>query len=716
MLTLQKGDSVEVASVTTDAISLDRLLDTEWLLTNERGGYSSSTVVGCNTRRYHGLLIGSLNPPVNRVLGLANCLEMVIFKGKVFELSTFEFNGKFAPKGFTHIKRFRRDTGAHFDFQLDTPDGPIELTKSVYLLGDSDTVAVVYEFKSTGVLAPTDSPTESVEFALRPFAAMRDFHGLQKSYAPLVSKAADNGLSIHHNAPGSSELFLKCCLASCKGDSSVWDNRTEKARAAEPLRLRKDPQWWFNFLYRKDRQRGQDCTEDLWSPGFYKCRIDSPARIVLWADLKAHNAATAGAANSRFDLDCAVKILNKHQNKIVSAAKSRDPKLATLYLAADQFVTKRQFRAAARESDSKPQTTILAGFPWFADWGRDAFIALPGLLLSTGRFDEAKSVLTTFAAAADDGMIPNRFDDYTDSVHFNSIDASLWFIDSAFQYLYATDDSKMFMQDLLPTIRWIVDSYHKGTRFDIHADDDGLITAGNEKLQLTWMDSKYGDVAFTPRYGKAVEINALWYNALSHLGRFYDARDRRTAERYNSMSDKVAASFFRLFWNQPARYLNDCILPDGSADASIRPNQIYAASLAFSPLSLEYQKSVVDTVQNHLLTPYGLRTLSPEDERYKGKYAGPQPERDACYHQGTVWPYLIGPFVQAYLKVNDFSKQSKKDAAGFIEPLLQHMTQDSCLGQISEIFDGDSPQNPKGCIAQAWSIAQLIRAYHLIND
>ncbi len=313
-------------------------------------------------------------------------------------------------------------------------------------------------------------------------------------------------------------------------------------------------------------------------------------------------------------------------------------------------------------------------------------------------------------------MIPNRFDDRSDTAYFNSVDASLWFINAAFQYLNATNDTQTFTQQLLPVIRWIIDSYNKGTRFGINADADGLITAGNSETQLTWMDAKYDGVAFTPRYGKAVEINALWYNGLCWLAQSYTGRNIENAKHYKSMADKVAASFCELFWNESTGSLNDCILPDGSVDTSLRPNQIFAVSLPFSPLSVQQQKSVVDAVQKNLLTPYGLRTLNSEDSRYKGKYTGPQQHRDEAYHQGTVWPYLIGPFVASFLKVNDFSQESKKKAAEFIEPLMQHLTEDGSLGQLCEIFDGDAPHKPKGCIAQAWSIAELIIAYQMINS
>ena len=699
MLTLQKTKNTVISSVPTSDRPIDDLLSKEWLLTNNRGGYASSTIIGCNTRRYHGLLIGSLTPPINRIVALANCLEMVIINGNIFNLSTFEFYDKVTPEGFTFLKQFRQDAGVHFDYVL----GGLELTKSVYLLRDSDTAVIIYDFTTV---------TEPIEFVLRPFVGLRDFHTLQKSYAHLRSEWLDNSLIVRHDVTDSCELFLSC----------------------PSMKFEEDPQWWFNFIYRNDRERGQDFAEDLWTPGFFKCRIDSPAKIVFHCNLQAsHSTSPAGES----DIHQSIKDLLTHQRTVIAAAKTRDRKFRTLCLAADQFIATRNIQKGQQSPERKrgvekmheQQTTILAGFPWFADWGRDAFIALPGLLLETGRFDEAKSVLTTFAQAADDGMIPNRFDDYTNTAHFNSADASLWFINAAFRYLDVTGDLKTFEQKFLPTIHSIVDSYHKGTCFGICADADGLITAGDSETQLTWMDTKYNGVAFTPRHGKAVEINALWYNSLSLLAQFYSSHSARPSRhkkkntqyaiqhtQYENMADKVRDSFCRLFWNESAGCLNDCILPDGTIDATLRPNQIFAVSLPFSPLTPQQQTSVVNTIQQNLLTPYGLRTLAPSDSRYKGTYTGPQQQRDEAYHQGTIWPYLIGPFVEAYLKVNGFSKRSKREAAEFIEPLMQHLTDDGCLGQVCEIFDGDPPHKPKGCIAQAWSVAELIRAYRLIHN
>lgn len=684
MLTL-KTDDTRIASISPADWTIDELLEKEWLLTNSRGGYAGGTVAGCNTRRYHGLLVGSLNPPVNRIVALSNCLETLIIAGREMHLSTFEFDDRLSPQGWQYLQEFQRDVGVQFRYRLNG----IELTKSVYLDTDSDMVALVYTFAGVG---------DGLDFVLRPFVTLRDFHALQKSYANLTCLQQGPNLLVRHDVPYSCQLLLR----------------------PEDMGFQQDPQWWFNFSYRREKQRGQDYTEDLWSPGFFKCRVDSPARFVLWAklyDADGHQTPPLSSAIAdakpdagKFNLDRLRRKLRKEQSALLKNMDGKDPDLRTLWLASSQFIAQRQIIG------KKSAATILAGFPWFADWGRDAFLALPGLLTCTGRLSEAESVLTTFAEAADEGMIPNRFDDYSNTAHYNSVDASLWFIHSAFEYLSAGGSSKIFDEKFLPVIRWIIERYYNGTKFDIHADADGLITGGSDQTQLTWMDARYQGTPFTPRCGKAVEVNALWYNALCRLAEFYRDSDIETAKHYGLMAEEVAQGFCKVFWNDFAECLYDCVRPDGTIDASLRPNQIFAVSLPFSPLSAQRQKKVVRRCQKDLLTPYGLRTLSPEDERYEGTYAGPQQQRDRAYHQGTVWPHLMGPFIEAYLKVNDFSKESKKDTMEFIRPLLEHLAADGCIASISEIFDGDTPHKPRGCIAQAWAVAELLRAYLLVTS
>ena len=662
-----------LTSVPLTDIDFDQLLAKEWLLTNSRGGFSSGTLALCNTRRYHGLLVGSQTPPADRVLALANCLESLYIQDKNIELAAFEFDRNIHPKGYTYLTQFKRDLGVHFDYDL----GPVKLTKSIYLMPDTDALAMIYDFNT--VHTPFD-------FSVRPFVALRDFHDLQESAAHLTSLWRGYGLAVRTDSEQIGQLLLQ----------------------SENMYFQSDPQWWYNFLYRIEKQRCQDCSEDLWTPGKFNRRIDSPTRIILWASYGPWTTDEQDAGID-WDIDIVLDGLMLREKELTEQIKTPDETLRKLHSAAGQFVVERII-----EDQSTP--TILAGFPWFLDWGRDTFISLPGLLLETSRFETAAGVLTTFARAVSEGMIPNRFDDYSHSAHYNSVDASLWFVHAAFEYLRKTADTQTFSVKLLPAIRWIVDSYRRGTRFNIHADKDNLITAGSPDTQLTWMDAKCDGVAFTPRHGKAVEINALWHSILSRLADYYTDRSPEQYRYYSQLVRQVKQSFIKAFWNESAGYLNDCILPDQIPDQSLRPNQIFAVSLPHSPLSLKRQRRIVQVVQDHLLTPFGLRTLSPDDSRYVGKYQGPLYQRDAAYHNGTVWPFLIGPFIEALLKVSDFSEDAKIRSAQLLQPLLNHLTEEACLGSISEIFDGDSPHQPKGCFAQAWSVAEILRAYKLINS
>ncbi len=649
----------------------DQMLEKEWLLTNNRGSFAAGTLASCNTRRYHGLLVGSVRPPANRIMALSTCQETIDVGSDQFNLTDFEFTGAdYQPHNLKYLKHFRRDTGIHFDYNFDQ----LELTKSIYLLPDADVVAIVYDFIKLRA---------EVDFTVRPFVALRDFHSLQKSDAAMQAQ-------YFHNA-----LLAKA--DNCEGRLFMYSDQ---------MPFHQDAQWWYDFSYRIDHRLCQDYAEDLWTPGCFSQAIDRPGRIVFWGSF----AKTDPAQQCRdLDIDLVCDDLALRQKKLLSRAKKTDRDSKALALAAGQFVIERQL---GREK----VVSILAGYPWFLDWGRDAFIALEGLLLCTGRFKEAASVLTSFAAAAEDGVIPNRFDDYGGSAHYNSIDASLWFIKAAFDYYQASSDTKTFTAKLMPAIRWIIESYTNGTKFGIAADTDGLIRGGDSNTQLTWMDAKVGDTVFTPRHGKAVEINALWYNAICSVAEFYRRRNPIIARQFEILTQKIAASFQKAFWYEQGGYLYDCIDDEGLPDAAIRPNQIFAVSLPYSPLTDDQKISVVETVHEHLLTPFGLRTLAPGDANYHGRYTGTMAQRDEAYHQGTVWPFLIGPFVEAYLRVNGFSCPAKKDCAAFVRPLLKHLRKDGCIGSIAEIFDGDEPHRPKGAFAQAWSIAQLLSANHLIND
>ena len=446
--------------------------------------------------------------------------------------------------------------------------------------------------------------------------------------------------------------------------------------------------WYLKFTYPVEEERGLDFEEDLFTPFelTYRLAEGQTAYIVATIEKK-------GAVNPE---DLAARERARRRE----FERERDPARQALLISADSFLARR----------GKDNLTVLAGFPWFTDWGRDTMIALPGLTLTCGRFDVARKILLTFARYCDKGMIPNVFPDKGETPEYNTVDASLWFVVSAWKYWQASRDDDGARQ-LLPALADVVKFYKDGTRYDIHADGDGLITAGTPGTQLTWMDAKVDGYVPTPRHGKPVEINALWLNALLMLAEMEEklARDIHSAVILRKLADQVAASFVKAFWNRDGNYLYDVIQGD-VRDASVRPNQIFAVSLPYSPLDKTQQKAVLDVVTQQLLTPYGLRTLSPKDSRYCGKYTGNRWQRDCCYHQGTVWPWLIGPYCDAYAKVNGTGRVQRKEIGKIIAPLLHHM-EEAGLGSVAEIFDGNPPHRPVGCFAQAWSVSELLRVY-----
>ncbi len=658
---------------TTDPSNLNELLEKEWLLTNQRGSYSSGTVIGCNTRRYHGLLVASMHPPVERVVTLSNMLETATLNGQSYELANFEFSDRVHPQGYRFCREFRRDNGVHFRYEFGPSDNAVIMEKSIYLSYDEDLLIISYNF--------INLPSQ-IDLDLMPLVALRDFHSLQKSSASLDVDIVDNVVTARTLDPHGPSVHIFCPQAQ----------------------FNRGPDWWYSMRYHKEAQRGQYDYEDVWAPGHFAVTVSLPGRINL---LVRAVGAMERPGPLDFDVDKAIMSIRNHQKELLASTAATKPVDKLLVKAADNFIVRRQI------TETQLSTSILAGYHWFADWGRDTFISLPGLLLCTGRFAEAREVLLTFGTVLDGGQIPNRFDDYGGPAHYNSVDASLWYINAAYQYYKTTNDSDTFYDTLRPAMAEILHAYKNGTRDNIHADSDMLITAGDENTQLTWMDARCNGVSFTPRYGKPVEVNALWISALHIMTE--TAQDNNDKAMYVAILDKAVDSFNRLFWNADNGSLYDCILPDGTPDAAIRPNQIFAVSLPFSCVDIERQKSIVEVVRSHLLTPYGLRSLSPKDSRYQGCYQGDQFQRDSAYHQGTVWGFLTGPYIEAFLKVNNFSTEACEQAVKMIEPLLDHMRTDACLGNISEIFDGDYPHHPKGCVAQAWSVAELIRCRWLLS-
>ncbi len=645
-------------------MNLDELLEREWLLTNRLGSYASASVAGCNTRRYHGLLIASTSPPVGRVAMLNTVMETVEIDGQSFQLACNEFAVSVDPTGHRHLVEFVDDIAPTFVYRV----GQTTLVKQLILAETENVVAVRYRIESG-----------KASIRLQPFFSIRDFHHL---------RLADQGHQLSCNREGN------------------WIAVNDAARAIPPLHLQVDrgeftdqPLWWYQFQYRQDRLRGQDCYEDLWSAGTFQAELTAERPVQLTAALHAPQP---------LDFDKACQARRRRRQRLADAVADAGQPAMRLALASDAFVVQRHF------PDRPASATILAGYHWFADWGRDTFISLPGLLLATGRFDEARQVFRTFSAAVSEGMVPNRFDDYSASAHYNAIDASLWFIVAAERFLQATDDQDFWEQILAPACRTILGAYRDGTRFGIHADGDGLLTGGSYETQLTWMDAALGGEVVTPRQGKAVEINALWYCAHRILADRLAEKDPRAAEQYAQQAEIIAKSFNQTFWNGQMGWLHDCV-DQGQPDASLRPNQIFAVCLPYSPLDEDRQRAVVSIVLQKLLTPYGLRTLSPDDQRYRRRYGGSWESRDRAYHQGTVWAWLLGPFIEAYLKLEGQAPLSLGKAKLWLQGLEAHL-HDACLGQISEIFDGDPPHSPRGCVAQAWSVAEVLRARMLVQQ
>ena len=644
----------------------DELLSREWLHSNRIGAYASSTVLGCNTRRYHGLLVAASNPPVGRFNALTSVMEQFTDEQSTYQLATNEFPDAICPRGLDHLEEFQNDVAPTFVFGL----GDKKLTKRIVLAERSNTVAIQYQLHGgSGVLR------------LRPFAAMRDFHHLRHaSRTQQITFVVTDGTVIVQDLSGAEHVLY---LSTQDGEFQC------------------DPQWWYKFAYRVELARGQDGLEDIYSPGIFTLELQDGQAVQFNASLDE---------NISVGFETTVRSRRARLSELASAVNNgADQTTRRLAAATDSFVVLRVLPSAA---PSAPSATILAGYHWFADWGRDAFIALPGLLLITGKFDLARAVFTTFAEHIADGMIPNRFDDRSSAAHYNSIDASLWFIIAADRYLQATGDVTFWRDQLAPAARAILGSYEAGTRFDIRADADGLLTGGSPETQLTWMDAKIGKDVVTPRHGKPVEVNALWCSAHAIMADRCKGIDETACQHYTEQTHLIAAAFVKAFWNPQCNCLYDCIT-EGEPDASIRPNQIFAVSLPHSPLTVDQQRGVLSVVTEHLLTPFGLRSLSPTDGRYRGRYEGSPESRDRAYHQGTVWAWLLGAYVEAYLKLEGDNRPAVEHARELIAAFEGHMSQ-AGLGQISEIFDGDGPHKPRGCIAQGWSVAEILRARCLI--
>jgi predicted glycogen debranching enzyme len=630
----------------------------EWLETNGIGGFASSTIIGLNSRRYHSLLTAATKPPVGRVVLLSKLEETLVIDAGRFELSTNQYKGAIHPRGYLYLDSFRLDPFPVFTYRVDD----IQIEKSVFLVQGENTVVVQYSLPG--------APTTRCILEVRPLIAFRDFHSTTHANDAISRKV--------ENVPGRVAIQPYPDLPIL--------HFAHNAGAVDAAGL-----WFYNFEYEREKERGLDSSEDLYSPFHLRFQLgkDSPG-IMIASTIDQHTAAEARSLERQE---------RERRQKVIAAAPEHDAFAETLTAAADQFIVARGERKS-----------VIAGYPWFSDWGRDTMISLPGLTLVTGRYDDARNILRTFANSVDQGMLPNRFPDAGEAPEYNTVDAALWMFHTVHELLRYTRDYEFVRSDLYRPLTDILSWHERGTRYGIRLDSDGLLHAGVPGVQLTWMDVKIGDWVVTPRMGKPVEIQALWYNALrvmEHLATTFGERDR--AAHYSEMAKRTHDRFARVFWNETDGCLYD-VVSDSGADRSIRPNQIFAISLPYSLLVGEKALRVLEVVERELLTAYGLRTLSPRDPNYKGRYRGDPRSRDSAYHQGTVWPWLLGSFLTAYVRVYGSSIEARNRVSQLLQPLRSHLFQ-AGLGQISEVFDADPPHLPGGCIAQAWSVAEVLRAY-----
>ncbi len=675
------------ATLSADASSTDALLATEWLLTDGRGGFSMLTALGAATRRYHALYIAATKPPLARLAALHNLADELVLNPDSasptrIPLASFRFGEHLIhPDGHLHLESFERldpvapksAPAVRWTFRHED----IVITRDVAVMHTQSGVCVRY--RVSGLPASTRA-----RLLVRPLVSLRNAHHLLRDGAHFDVKATSPS------------------RVSVSRDGHTLHLLAQGAAFTEA------PDWWRNFSYDHDRARGYDHAEDLFSPGVFTADSRQASRTI---DLTLSASLDPDALTPPKRAPRSAP-LRKASDALAKATARRDAVPALLAQAADDFVVTRDIDGAQRRS-------IIAGYPWFADWGRDALIALPGLLLCTQRFAEARDVLLAFAAHARRGLIPNCFDDHTGEPQFNAADASFWYLRAATEL--ARVSGKPLPAPVRDACLDIIANVRQGTDFNIGLDPrDSLVFAGDHTTQLTWMDAKRDGHAFTPRHGKPVEINALWAHSLAALAPLLPRSLSSTATQLRTLAASAGESMRRLFWRPSIGCLADTLRPDVPASPTrwepvdeIRPNQVIAVALEHSPFTNEQRRAVVRVAREKLLTPMGMRTLAPGSPQYRAHYQGTMWERDAAYHNGTAWPWLIGFFVEASLRADSFSPAARAQAAKDLAPLLEQLTR-GCLGQIPEIADAEAPHKPDGCPAQAWSVAEVLRALCLV--
>lgn len=645
-----------------DYSDFQRATAREWLVTNGLGGYACGTVGEANTRRYHGMLTAAFSPPGERTLLVAKVEVTVQYRGETFCLFANEYaDGTIAPQGYVYLDRFCLEGGTPV-WRYAIRDAVIE-KRILMQPGHNVTYLTVRVLRAS----------ELLEFELVPLCTYRGYHHHgHGGWEPAVV-AVPHGFEI--NAfPGAHPYRV-----TCHGAAFI-----------------RDPAWHWNFRHRVESERGLDDREDLFRPGRFTLTVAEAGHADLVINAAAETPATLSVVRDDYRM--------RRETLLQALPGDAPPWIRQLVLAADQFVAERHGGG-----------TIIAGYPWFEDWGRDTMIALTGLTLVPRRYNVAAGILRSYATHVSQGMLPNRFPDGGQTPEYNTADAALWYFHALHQYMQRSGDGAL-VEELYPVLADIIDWHRRGTRYGIAVDaEDGLLAAGEAGTQLTWMDARAADRAVTPRVGKPVEINALWFNALRFMAQWSDQLGRTShAVDYRQAARRVKHAF-RRFWNQGRGCLYDVI--DGldgeigaadrhRCDGRLRPNQLFAVALPHSPLDSGQQKAVVDVCARELVTPYGLRSLARGEPGYVARYEGGPMQRDAAYHQGTVWAWLIGPFVDAHYRVY----RDAPKALTFLESFGTHVAE-ACMGSISEVFDGEPPYRPRGAFAQAWSVAEVLRAW-----
>ncbi len=644
----------------------------EWLVTNGIGGYAFGTIAGHQTRCYHGLLVAALQPPLGRTLLVAKLDETARYASEEFALFTNRWaDGTVAAEGYRNIERFHLEgTTPVWTFAL--ADALLE--KRIFMQSGSNTTFVLYRLVRA---------SSSVELSIKVLADYGDEHCVTVGRTqPMEVTPVERGLQVVAFDGATPFYVLSDAATACPA---------------------KD--WYRNFDLAAERARGLPDRADHFFAGELRATIAPGGSLTIVASTAATSSLNGEAAFAKRQSEASA-LLGQFFAANTGTSQAPSPAVQQLILAADQFIAARPLDGAA---DAK---TILAGYPWFSDWGRDTMIALPGLCLATGRPSLASNILRTFSRFVSEGMLPNQFPSAGAAPVYNTVDATLWYFEAVRQYFEATSDIGL-LHELYPVLDGILDAHVRGTRYHIRVDPaDGLLYAGEAGVQLTWMDAKVGGRVVTPRIGKPVEVNALWLNAAAAMSQFSRALGRDAA-RYEGLAERTRTGFAR-FWNSEKQFCFDVIdslgSPDGK-DVALRPNQIFAVSLPETALTQEQQRAVVDVCARELLTSFGLRSLGRNEAGYRGRYAGNPEERDDAYHQGTVWGWLLGPFALAHMRVYG----NAGEAMSFLEPMFGHMKA-AGLGTASEIFDGDPPFTPNGCIAQAWTVGETLRAWRAIAE